>query len=81
MDVILLGAQEVSSWRDIAKSLFHLWKCSGVLTIWPKNLEISVGIQMVIKVIFHSEIVEYLIQRYSSFSIRNGTAENFLPFE
>ena len=34
------------------------------------------------KVIFrklHSEIVEYL-QRYSSFSVRNGTAEISLPF-
>ena len=28
---------------------------------------------------FHSKIVEY-IQRYSSFSVRNGTAEIFLPF-
>ena len=28
---------------------------------------------------FHSEIVEYL-QRYSSFSVRNGTAEISLPF-
>ena len=28
---------------------------------------------------FRSEIVEYL-QRYSSFSVRNGTAEIFLPF-
>ena len=35
------------------------------------------------KVIFRkfcSEIVEYLIQRYSSFSVRNGTAEISLPF-
>ena len=28
---------------------------------------------------FHSEIVEYL-QRYSTFSVRNGTAEISLPF-
>ena len=47
------------------------------LAIWPKNPEISNG-----KVIFRkfrSEIVEYP-QRYSSFSVRNGTAEISLPF-
>ena len=53
-----------------------------VLTIWRENQEISIGLKSNGKVIFRkfcSEIVEYL-QRYSSFSIRNGTAEISLPF-
>ena len=54
---------------------------SGVLTIGPKNPEISVKNSngKVIFRKFRSEIVEYL-QRYSSFSVRNGTAGISLPF-
>ena len=50
-----------------------------VLTIRPENPEISVWNQMVIFRKNLSEIVEYL-QRHSSFSVRNGTAETSLPF-
>ena len=51
---------------------YHLAKKSG-----------NLGLKSNGKVIFRkfrSEIVEYL-QRYSSFFIRNGTAENSLPFK
>ena len=55
-------------WRSIA---YHLAKKSG-----------NFGLNSNGKVIFRkfrSEIVEYL-QRYSSFSVRNGTAEISIPF-
>ena len=57
----------------IKKSMgaYHLAKKSG-----------NFGLRSAGKAIFrkfHSEIVEYL-QRYSSFSVRNGTAEISLPF-
>ena len=51
---------------------YHLVKKSG-----------NFGLKSNGKIIFHKfrlEIVEYLL-RYSSFFIRNGTAENSLPFE
>ena len=53
------------------KGAYHLAKKSG-----------NFGLNSNGKVIFRkfrSEIVEYL-QRYSSFSVRNGTAEISLPF-
>ena len=52
-----------------------------MLTIWPKNPDVRI-LKSNGKVIFwnfRSEIVEY-VQRYSYFSVRNGTAEISLPF-
>ena len=56
---------------SVTRGAYHLAKKSG-----------NFGLNSNGKVIFrkfHSEIVEYL-QRYSSFSIRNRTAEISLPF-
>ena len=56
---------------DVIRGAYHLARKSGDFSLKSNG-----------KVIFrkfHSEIVEYL-QRYSSFSVRNGTAEISLPF-
>ena len=57
--------------KAVLQGAYHLARKSG-----------NFGLKSNGKVIFrkfHSEIVEYL-QRYSSFSVRNGTAEISLPF-
>ena len=57
--------------REETRGAYHLARKSG-----------NFGLKSNGKVIFrkfHSEIVEYL-QRYYTFSVRNGTAEISLPF-
>ena len=59
------------TFTSVSMGAYHLARKSG-----------NFGLKSNGKVIFrkfHSEIVEYL-QRYSSFSVRNGTAEISLPF-
>ena len=62
---------DIPRWLSEIKGAYHLARKSG-----------NFGLKSNGKVIFRkfrSEIVEYL-QRYSSFSVRNGTAEISLPF-
>ena len=75
------ASSSISAVQTLSEKDRHLCM-RGVLTIWPENPEISVSSQNNGKAIFRkfrSEIVEYL-QRYSSFSVRNGKAEISLPF-
>ena len=58
------------------------WCHNGCLPFSQKIRNGNFGLKSNVKVIFRkfrSEIVEYL-QMYSSFSVRNGTAEISLPF-
>ena len=70
----LLHHPTSKTWQSLLETVdaYHLARKSG-----------NFGLKSNGKVIFRkfcSEIVEYRLQRYSSFSIRNGTAEISLPF-
>ena len=78
--------EDVSDHLNGCYKTTHIHGCrSGMETLGAYHLARksgNFGLKSNGKVIFrkfHSEIVEYL-QRYSSFSVRNGTAEISLPF-
>ena len=76
----LANGKEISAVPFRKEKEEYLWRYLGAYHLARKsgNFALKSNGKVIFRK-FHSEIVEFL-QRYSSFSVRNGTAEISLPF-